>query len=214
MLKFISLMLFAGSVVAATPNWFTPYTLAGGNGIDSSMASMVVSKQVGDASTYSIQISDYTPAALATDVFTISGSSTKKVIITKIEVSAHASGAGTIDFYLFKRTVLDTNGTLNGTQPTVVLHDSTNPYSSATIKLYSANPTLGAGAMVRGTHYTLPGNSQNAYVPEPWIEEFGMNGFNQGIVLNGVNESLAFSLNGQTIPSGFDFYLTIEWIEI
>lgn len=214
MLKLISLLLFTGSVAAATPNWFIPYTLAGGNGVDSSMASMVVSKQAGDASTYSIQINDYAPAALATDVFTISGSATKKIVVTKIEVSAHASGAGTIDFYVFKRSTLNTNGTLYGTQPTIVSHDSTNPASTTTIKLYSANPTLGAGAMIRGTHYTLPGTSQNAYVPQPWIEEFGMNGFNQGIVLNGVNESLSFSLNGQTIPSGFDFYFTIEWIEI
>ena len=212
MIKLIALLLFSGSVIAS-PNNFTPQTLIGGTGVDSSMPSLVVSNQVGNADTYSIQINDFAPAALATDVLVIQGSATKKIVITKIEVSAHASGSGVIDFYVYKRSSLDTNGTLYSPQPTTVAHDSTNPSASATIKLYSANPTLGTGSLIRGAHYTLPGTSQNAYVPAPWLQEFGTNNVNQAIILNGVNESLAFSLNGQTIPSGFDVYLSIEWIE-
>ena len=84
MIKLIALLLFSGSVIAG-PNNFTPQTLIGGTGVDSSMPSLVVSNQVGNVDTYSIQINDFAPAALATDVFVIQGSATKKIVITKIE---------------------------------------------------------------------------------------------------------------------------------
>jgi len=52
--------------------------------------------------TYRTGIYDLTPAANATDVFTISGSATKTIKITKLQVTADsASTAGVIDFYCF-----------------------------------------------------------------------------------------------------------------
>lgn len=162
--------------------------------------------------TYSICLPDITPAATATDVVELSGSASKTIQISYIEITADASAVGVIDFYAYKRSASNTGGTPVAKMP--VPHDSANdPAASASLVQYETNPSaLGAGQLIRAAHYALPSATSTGYPGAPWIQSFGANS-GQPIVLNGINESLCISLNGQAIPSGFSMYVTIEWCE-
>ena len=165
-----------------------------------------------DVSTYSIAVVDVNPVANATDLLQIIGSATKTICITAIRITADSSAAGEMDFYLFKRSALNTGGT--STHPTPVAYDSNNPAATAVINLYSANPSaLGAGSIITASQFIYPVSSSGSGIPMfPIIFQFGSQ-TDQSITLRGVNQSLSISLNGQTIPSGFSVYITIEWTE-
>lgn len=161
--------------------------------------------------TYSICVADISPAALATDILVLTGSATKKVKINRIQVTADATAASVLDFYVFKRSAANTGGT--STAPALVKHDSLSPNATAVAILYSANPTaLGAGQLIRADHYALPAAATTGYPGTPWIEDFGVRN-DDPIILHGVLESIAFSLNGQVIPAGTSVYITIEFTE-
>lgn len=162
--------------------------------------------------TYNVTVNDVTPAALATDVLTLSGSATKTISITRIKITADASGACEVDFYAYKRIAPNTGGTV--THPAIVKYDSLNSAPTAVVNLYSANPlVLGAGTLFAGSQFIVPGTSGNTWLPVvPVIVDYGTRN-NQAIVLRGVNESIAISLNGNTVPAGLGLYITIEWTE-
>lgn len=165
----------------------------------------------GVRSTYTYIINDFEPLSGATDVLVLSGATGKVIRVTHIEITADANQKGVIDFYIFKRSAQNTGGTF--TYPTPVKHDSANPAASAVLKLYTANPSaLGAGQMIRGAHYSLTDALTTGNFAPPWLEDFGVRN-EQPILLRNANEALAISLNGQTLPAGFDFYITIEWTE-
>lgn len=165
-----------------------------------------------DASTYVLTVADVTPASAATDVLQIIGSATKTVCITKIKVSATATGAAEMDIYGYKRSALNTGGT--STHPTPVKYDSLNLAATATANLYSANPTaLGAGSLFFGTQFVIPGTNGNTWLPMiPVVYEYG-NSTSQPLTLRGVNESFSISLGGNALPAGLGLYMSIEWTE-
>ena len=162
--------------------------------------------------TYTYQAFDIAPHALATDLVQLIGSATKTIKITRIQISADASSVGEIDFYIYKRSALNTGGT--STHPTPLKYDSTNSNSTATLNVYSANPSaLGAGILFYGTQYIIPGTGGNTWLANvPVIVDYGTRN-TQPIILRNANESIAISLNGQTIPSGMGMYVNIEWTE-
>lgn len=161
--------------------------------------------------TYSYQLSDYTPAATATDVMCLVGVATKTIRITRIQASADATGAAVIDMYVFKRTAVNTGGT--ATQPAITKLDSLNTSPAGVINVYSANPSaLGAGTLLVGDHYEIPAVTGNTYASPPWIEDFANRG-TQPIVLRGASESVCFSMNGATLPAGLSVYFRMEWTE-
>jgi len=165
----------------------------------------------GTKASYRVQIADETVAATATDVATLCGSATKTVRVMRIQTTADATAASVIDFYVYKRTALDTGGT--SAVVAAAQMDSTDPAPTAVVAKYSANPSaLGTGVLFTGDHYALPAAATTGYPGMPWIEDFGIRN-NRALVLRGVNECAAFNLNGQTIPSGFGMYLGIEWTE-
>ena len=162
--------------------------------------------------TYSVCVADVIPVANATDVFTISGSATKTIKITRIKISADSSSASEVDFYGYKRTTANSGGTF--TNPPYTKYDSLNPNATATINLYSANPTtLGTGTLHAATQFVCTGTNGNTWNPViPVILELGTRN-NQAIVLRGANELLTVSLGGNSLPSGLNLYITIEWCE-
>jgi hypothetical protein len=163
------------------------------------------------AATYSVQINDVTPAATATDVLCVTGSASKTVKVSQVQITADATGAAVLDFYIYKRTAANTGGT--ATHPSVVMMDSSDAAASATVNLYSANPSaLGTGVLLAGDHYEIPATTGTAYYSVPWIEYFGRANDKQ-VVLHGAGEQVCFSLNGQTLPSGTSVYTRIVWTE-
>jgi len=162
--------------------------------------------------TYRAGVFDLTPAANATDIFTIYGSATKTIKVTKLQVTADsASSAGVIDLYCFKRSAQNTGGTFS--HPTAVNYDSNNAAATAVITAYTANAaTLGTGQFMFGDHYALANASSSGIPIFPWIEDFGVSN-TQPIILRGVNQGLAFGCNGDSIPSDIGMYVSVEWTE-
>jgi len=165
----------------------------------------------GVRATYSYVAADYAPAAGATDVVVLTGSSSKVIRINRIQITADSTAPSVIDLYVFKRSAANTGGT--STNPYAVKHDSANTTASGVVTLYSANPSaLGAGWLIRADHYALPAASSTGYPGAPWFEDFGVRN-DQPIILRNANESIAISLNGQTLPAGLNLYITISWTE-
>src|SRR6266550_8344389 len=87
----------------------------------------------GAKSTYSAAKVGLVPGSSATDFFTLTGSATKTVRITRITITATTTSATPValDILLLKRSTANTGGTSTGS-PTAVPHDSANPAATAT----------------------------------------------------------------------------------
>ena len=204
MKKFLSWFIIALSIWAGNSFAYQLYSPAGTMDVG-------YSNTEGVKASYRAQVSDFTPAATATDVITICGSATKTVRVVRIQASADATAASVIDFYVFKRTAVNTGGTAAAV--TIAKMDSKDAAPTAVVSKYSVNPTgLGTGILFTGDHYALPAASTTGYPGTPWIEDFGIRN-NKAAVLRGVTECLAFGFDGQTIPAGFGLYLGFEWTE-
>ena len=160
--------------------------------------------------TYSAAVLGIVAAALPTDVFTIYGSGTKTVKITRLEFSATENTAAIRDVILIKRSATNTGGT--SSSATRIPHDSNNAAATATVLSYTVNPaSLGTSVgNIRTAKFDIPatnlvGNTDRLI----WI--FGDRP-GQAIVLRGTSEGLALNLNGVTSSSN-SMNIDIEWTE-
>lgn len=146
-------------------------------------------------------------AAAPTDVFTITGSGTKTIRITRVEITGTATLSTTANVFAIKRSTADTAGT--STSPTAVPHASTNAAATATLAAYTANPTVGTsvGPMRTGKVF-IPavGTSAQALV---W--DFGTRE-SQAVILIGTTQVLAVNFNGVTVTGG-NLDISVEWTE-
>ena len=163
----------------------------------------------GSKASYSAAIVGLVAAATApTDLFTISGSASKIIRITRIAITASQTTAAQRDVLLIKRSTANTGGT--STSPAGVPHDSTSAAATAVVRAYTANPT-GLGTAV-GTI-----RSRKVFVTTPslnsdeMIVDFGTRPA-QAVVLRGVAETLAINLNS-VASAGSLFDISIEWTE-
>lgn len=160
--------------------------------------------------TYSANIRNLTPAATATDVVTIAGATGKKIKVLSLEISGVQTAAGVNEWFLIKRSALDTGGTPVA-MPAVPL-DSQNPTAAATVQNFTANPG-GLGTAV-GT-ITAPrvafGTTANTTNPVYLFDYNDTNG--SPIVLRSAAEQLALNFNGAAIPAGMAINVTVKWIE-
>lgn len=168
--------------------------------------------------TYSASAINITVAATPTDVFTITGSASKTILIKSISFTANQTIPGWTNLILVRRSTANSGGT-STTQTNVAL-DTNNAASTATVRSYTANPTLG----------TLVGNlrSEKIAVGTPLLQTGGgnsgtsvnNNSFSwtagergQPIVLRGTSEVIALNLNSLTI-AGSSCNMWIEWTEV
>ncbi len=164
--------------------------------------------------TYSATVEGLVPAATPTDVFTITGSATKTVYIHKITVNGTRTAHAHDLVILNKRSTANTGGT--SVVRTAVPHDSTNVAATATVRSYTANPTVGT---LVGNIYSsrisfpvqTPANAQgNGGAVVPWVWDSGHDG--QPIVLRGITQQVGINLNSVTITGGL-LNISIEWSE-
>ena len=161
----------------------------------------------GQKATYSANVTGLVPAIAATDVFTLTGSATKTIRVTKVGLSGTQTTAGPINIQLIKRSTANSAGT--SAAASAMPHDSNSAAATATALSYTANPTLGTviGTM-RSSKLFLP----TVTGAPQFLEWLLGSGPAQAVVLRGVSQVLAINLNGATLAgSGFDFY--IEWTE-
>ena len=161
------------------------------------------------STTYSASVSGLVPAALATDIFTITGTATKTVRITRIVVNGVQTTAGQVSISIVKRSTADTAGT--STAPTRIPYDSTSAAATATVLAYTANPTLGTTVgSITNSRLFVPGaaTTSDAQGLEVKSGDLGQ----QFITLRGVAEVIAVNFNGVTIAGGA-VNVTVEWTE-
>lgn len=147
----------------------------------------------------------------ATDIFTVTGSASKTVRITRLGISATvATAAATIDIVLLVRSTANSGGTSTGS-PTLVPYDSNSSAATATVLSYTANPTTGnlvgnVGAFKLFMNVAATGTSDKV------VLDFG-NRPAQAIVLRGTSQVFAVNLNSQTTTNATSFDIFVEWTE-
>lgn len=158
---------------------------------------------------YSASVTGLALAAAATDIFTLTGSASKTVRITRIQVSGIATAASAVDLVLVKRSTADTGGT--ATNPTVVPNDSADAAGTAVVAAYTANPTTGAlVGPVRSRKVTLT-TAAGGLTSVTTIFDSGQQS-GKPITLRGVAQQLALNFNGATV-AGATLNIDIEWYE-
>lgn len=191
----------------------------------SAVAQVNVVPQIGVSSasirqqTYSAISRALVPAASATDIFCIGGSSTRSIGIHRIEISGTAGTLVNAPFTLVKRVSLDSGGTAATTTalPVASTHVAGNAASTASLIAYTANPTINDTSPLyyRSSWVALPttaaGTVQNSII---W--EFGtfISAYDQGLgILAGTTTTqYCINLNAVSVSSGV-LDISIEWIE-
>lgn len=144
-------------------------------------------------------------------IATLTGSSTKTVRVTRIELSGTcATTAKAINFFIAKYSTAATGGTA-GTAPTIVPHDSASAAATAAVAVYTADPTAGTlvGSIATGNLFMAVTGSTVA--TGLYAANFGDRP-SQDIVLRGTAQQLAISLNAEnTATSVMD--IVIEFTE-
>lgn len=162
----------------------------------------------GSKATYSATIKGLVLASSATDFFTITGSASKIVRITNISWTSASTAAAQSAVILLKRSTANSAGT--STTRTAVPHDSTSSSATATVRAYTANPTIGTlVGNIKSVRNFSTGTASAA--PSFFSFNFGDGPF-QALVLRGTSEILALNFNGVTV-SGLNFDISITWTE-
>jgi len=162
----------------------------------------------GVSKTYSASITGLVVAAAATDFFMITGSATKTIRITKIEVIGTATAAAATDILVIKRSTLNDGGT--STTLTSVPHDSSDSAATSIIKAYTVDPTsLGTsvGNIISHKLFLSTATTQ----PYAWKMLFGDRA-SKAIVLRGATQCLCLNYNGRT-NAGNAISISVEFIE-
>jgi len=165
---------------------------------------------IGPRATYDAASSAFTPGATPTDVFTLTGSGTKTIRVTRIRVSGIQTTTGNNAFFLIKRSSANTGGT--SASVTAVPRDSTNAAATGTVLQYTANPTLGGTiGSVRCSRLFTPAAAAVA-ASDTIIWDF--DDFQTGpVILRGTGQVLAVNFNGAALPAGLSLLCSITWTE-
>ena len=169
------------------------------NPVNNGVESLLIQDNENLRQTYSIELSNYSIASGATDVFILIGSATKTIRVVTVQFSMTATTAVTVPIQLIKRSTANTGGTVG--IAAITSWDSNNATATATNLAYQANATtLGTvvGTGVRSIKYFAPLTTTQSVVVN-W--DLGINNC-QPVVLRGVAQSLCINLNGTTIAGG------------
>jgi hypothetical protein len=162
----------------------------------------------GVSKTYSASITGLVVAAAATDFIMITGSATKTIRITKIELIGTATGDIVTDITVIKRSTLNEEGT--STTLTSVPHDSSDEPATSVIKAYTVNSKkLGTSVGDIISHKLFLSTSKT----QPYALKmlFGDRA-SKAIVLRGADQCLCLNYNGNT-NAGNAISISVEFIE-
>jgi hypothetical protein len=165
----------------------------------------------GQPPVYSAAFRSITPAATATDIFTITGSATKTIRVLRINFSAIQTTGASQEILLVYRTTANTGGT--SATGTNVPWDPTTAAATATTRSYTANPSaLGtaAGNLQIIKYFVEEGGSGS---PEDYTFDFTSSNSESGIVLRGTGDTLALNWNGAAVPAGLNMDCFMIWSE-
>jgi len=159
--------------------------------------------------TYSAAFTGATSGIAATDVFTIFGSASKKVVITRIGFSGTITTAAYISTIVNKKTAVNVGGISSAVA--ITPHDSTSATATATVLSYTVNPTtIGAASALRSIKWFIPATGTGQIQNEPEFQ-FNTSG-DKGIVLNSATEGVSINMNGSSLTGNSMSYF-VEWTE-
>lgn len=183
--------------------------------------------QVGVTSAYQKQLTysavsvGLVPAASATDIFCIAGSSSRSISIKQITISGTAGTLVTAPFTALRRATLDTGGTAatGAALPVAAPNISTDPASVATLTAYTANPTINDSSPVYFRSSVLSLNTTSALVgmlPLVWSWGERIGDFTKALDIPkstaGAAQQVCVNLNATSISSGL-LNVDITWVE-
>lgn len=159
------------------------------------------------------------PAATATDIVRITGSQTKTIKVTSLELlSSNTLGGGSALVVLARRYVAPTGGTF--VAATAVPLDSNDAAATATVGHYTANPTIGTTLTPINTiRLAIAAATPTAFAAGiewggtellPWHP---MSLCPEPISLRGRDDSLVVNLNGAALLTGQAHAYRVIWEE-
>ena len=159
--------------------------------------------------TYAVSIASLATAALATDIVTITGSASKTIAITRIDIDGVQTTASQIILFFIRRSTADTGGTF--TSPALIPLSTLSTAATATVLAYTANPTVGTvvGTMSANRLF-VPGAATTSDAQGLSVAYGALS--QQPLSLRGIRQVLAINLNGVTIAGG-SVNINIEWTE-
>ena len=185
------------------------------------MAQVNVVPQVG-VNTANLRLNTYgsisiglVPVASATDIWCMSGSASKTIIIHRLIISGTAGTAITTPVVILRRVSLDTGGTPATTTalPVAGKYDSTNATATSVLTAYTANPTIVDSSP---TYLAAPAISFPVTTGAIAPTEINFGGwpdpYDQGLVLRGAAQQVCLNLNAVSISSGV-LAISSEWTE-
>ena len=145
--------------------------------------------------------------ASATDIVEIIGSGSSSIQITQIFISGVATASSVVNLALIRKSSLATGGSSSTIAATN--HETGDAATTATVKTYSANPTVGT-TVGRLRLFPIPLGTSSLY-GSPLQLDFGING--KPIILSGATQTLCIS-NAGSVPSGTILTVSIEYAEV
>lgn len=160
--------------------------------------------------TFSAVVTGLTAAASATDFFTITGSATTTIKVRSIGCTGTSTAAGSLVVTATRRSTANTAGT--STTATAVPLDSTDAAATATVRSYTANPTLGTtvGAINSGLLSTVVAASAGV---NGLRFDYGPDDVRQAPTLRGVTQVLALNAGGASLTAGASLTCEVKWTE-
>lgn len=155
----------------------------------------------------------FTPAVTASkDVFTIVGSATKIIRVTRFSCTGTSTAAASTPVALNKYlTAATTGGT--ATSGTAVSSDSNDATATATVKAYTTAGTVGTGGgAIRSSVLQTGLPLGDAQVPLSW-DFSGRIPARSGVILRGVNQALALTVGTAALAAGTLLNCDVEWTE-
>lgn len=169
--------------------------------------------------TFSAGFIGLVPPASATDTICISGSATKTIRLTQIELSGSAGTLVSLPITLLRRASLDTGGTAASTTAnpanTIAKNDTNNATATAVPISYTAVPTIvdTSPTYLRSASLTLPVTSAGTSIAKLlWTFGGVINQFAQPVVLRGLTDQVCMNLNTISVSSGV-LNGSLEWTE-
>ena len=201
-------------VIPAVANALHPTWVEGNQVLLSAdlLGNLRVSQSPATTPTYCAMIQAVVPAATPTDIFTLTGSATKTIVITKVFMQGVQTAAGSHDMIFLLRSAANTGGT--STTITGVPLDSNDAGATATCRAYTANPS-GLGTLI-GNFWVLTlllRASGTATINVSYQQQFSDLG-DQGITLRGTSQVFAINGGSASFGAGAQINFCIEWLEI
>jgi len=159
---------------------------------------------------FGVFIPNVTPAATPTDILMIQGSASKTIRVRSIIITGTATVASNVQVIINRRATANTGGT--SVAQTVVNRDRNDDPVTATVSVYSVNPTaLGTSAGVADGGRLNLAPAANGSIDRLLLQYGWFN--DKAPVLRGVNDFLCVGLGGAALPAGGSFDFNVVFSE-